>query len=295
MVEITPILIKELREKTGAGMMDCKKALNETNGNTEEAIDWLRKKGLSTASKKAERVTAEGLISVFQSENNATIIEVNSETDFVARNDNFQSFVKKISQLSINCNSLEELKKTNYGNGKTIEEELLSLISTIGENLTIRRMQKIHTTGNIYSYIHNSISTGLGKIGVILSLKGNPKNENLGKNLAMHIAANQPKSLNIEGLDISLVEREKNIQRELAKQSGKQDDIIEKMLIGRISKFYQEVCLLEQPFVMDPDKKVFDILKDNNTEIIDFVYYILGEGIEKENIDFAEEVAKVIG
>lgn len=296
MAEINASLIKELREKSGAGMMDCKRALSETSGNLEEAQDWLRKKGLSTATKKSERVTAEGLVAVASEAGKAVIVEVNSETDFVARNDQFQNFVKNIAQLALSTSGdLDSLKKAPYGNGKSVEEELVSLISTIGENLTLRRVKQLQVSSNVYSYMHNAIADGLGKIGVLISLDKTPLDQNLGKQLAMHIAANQPKSLSIENLDPALVEREKDVQRELAKQSGKPDDIIEKMLVGRIAKFYQEVCLLEQPFVMDPDKKVSDILKANNTNIVEFTFYILGDGIEKKVVDFAEEVAKVIG
>jgi elongation factor Ts len=296
MAEINANLIKELREKSGAGMMDCKKALSETNGNLEEAQDWLRKKGLATATKKSERVTAEGLVAVATNDSKAVVVEINSETDFVARNIQFQNFVRNIAKIALSTNEdLDNLKKAPYGNGKLVEEELVSLISTIGENITLRRVKQLNVKGKIYSYVHNSIADGLGKIGVLISLDSNPVDENLGKQLAMHIAANQPKSLSIESLDQSLVEREKDVQRELAKQSGKPDDIIEKMLVGRIAKFYQEVCLLEQPFVMDPDKKIADILKANKTNIVEFTYYILGEGIEKQIVDFAEEVAKVVG
>jgi elongation factor Ts len=297
MAELNASLVKDLREKTGAGMMDCKKALTETSGNIEEAIDWLRKKGLSSASKKSERVTAEGLIGVASNNQNIAIVEINSETDFVSRNNTFQEFVSKIANISLKTNgTLEELKSTMYDENNTVETALASLIATIGENLTIRRVRIIPLNGGKpSSYVHNAIADGLGKIGVVINLSGEPKDPALGKQLAMHIAANMPKSLNKESLDQSLIEREKDIQRELAKQTGKSEEIIEKMLEGRIAKFYQEVCLLEQSFVMDTDKKVSKILEENGVKVTDYAYFILGEGIQKEHKDFAQEVAKVIG
>lgn len=295
MVEITASLIKNLREKTGAGMMDCKKALLATAGEFEEAIDWLRKKGLATASKKSDRITAEGLVAVASNENCATIIEVNSETDFVARNENFQTFVKNLAIIALNSNgTIENLKTLTYENNTTVEATLVNLISTIGENLTIRRLSKIDTKDSqVFTYIHNAVASGLGKIGVLVSLPKDAKAE-LGKQLAMHIAASKPKALDSASLSQALIEREKNVQREIAAQSGKPAEIIEKMLEGRIAKFYQEVCLLEQPFVLDPDKKVAKVLKEHNTKINTYEYFVLGEGIEKEEVDFAKEVEAAI-
>ncbi len=295
MAEVKSDLIKALREKSGAGMMDCKRALSESLGDLEKAIDWLRKKGLSTASKKSDRVTAEGLVAVAVNGNSAVLVEVNSETDFVARNDQFQLFVKNLANIAFKSDgTVESLKELPYDSSKSVKEALISLISTIGENLTIRRIKKFDSDGYCCSYMHNAIEDGIGKIGVLVSFSSKPKNENLGKQIAMHIAATQPKSLDIVSLDSSLVEREKNIQRELALQSGKSKDIVEKMLDGRISKFYQEVCLLEQNFVVDPDKKISQVLRDNNTNILSYEYFILGAGIEKHIVDFAEEVAKTI-
>lgn len=294
MAEITAGLIKELRERTGSGMMDCKKALDETQGDMEAAIDWLRKKGLSNAAKKSDRVTAEGLVSAYVEGNEGVVLEVNSQTDFVAKNEKFQNFVKKLSKMALQVENVEELKKLPYEDGKTVEEELTNLISVIGENLTIRRLKKIKANGKLYSYVHNAVVDGLGKIAVVVAFSDEGSSEGLGKQIAMHISATQPEALNIESLDPALVEREKEVQKAKALEEGKPADIVEKMLQGRINKFYQEVCLLEQSFVIDPDKKVSQVLKDNGVTLVDYAYYVLGAGIEKEESDFAAEVAKTI-
>ncbi len=289
-------LIKELREKSGAGILDCKKALAEAGNDIEKAIDWLRKKGLAVANKKSDRVTSEGLVCVAKDDNYAVILEVNSETDFVGRNDQFQMFVKNVANIALKgAQNVEELKAQKYDGTKTVEEALVALIAIIGENLSIRRVERINIAGKItYSYIHNSIAENIGKIGVLVVLNAMPKNESLGRQLAMHIAASTPKALNIAELDKDLVEREMSVQKDLAKQSGKPDNIIEKMLEGRLSKFYQEVVLLEQPFVMDPDKKVQKVLQENSVDIFQYKIFILGEGIVKEVKDFAQEVADTL-
>ncbi len=294
MAEVTASLIKELRERTGSGMMDCKKALEESFGDMEVAIDWLRKKGLSNAAKKSDRVTAEGLVAVHIEENEGVVLEVNSQTDFVAKNEKFQSFVRKLSKMALQVEDVESLKKLPYEDGKNVEEELTNLISVIGENITIRRFKKVKPEGKLFSYVHNSVVEGLGKIAVVVSFSNEGTPEAIGKQLAMHISATQPEALNIESLDPVLVEREKEVQKAKALEEGKPADIVEKMLQGRINKFYQEVCLLEQSFVIDPDKKVSQVLKENGASLVDYAYYVLGEGIEKEETDFAAEVAKTI-
>jgi elongation factor Ts len=287
---ITAKLIKDLRELTGAGMMDCKKALTETNGDFEAAKDWLRSKGLAKAAKKASRVASEGLVAIASNDNKAALIELNSETDFVAKNEEFQNLAKEISNSALNSDgTVEGLKNSQIANGKTVDESITDAIAKIGENMNLRRVQLIDAgEGQIFSYIHNQQAEGLGKIGVVVVLKNG--NEELGKQLAMHIAAIKPESLNIESLDQALVEREKAVFTEQSKQSGKPDNIIEKMVEGRIRKFYEQVVLLEQSFVIDPNKKVKDVLKENNSEILQYVQFTLGEGIEKEETDFAEEV-----
>jgi elongation factor Ts len=294
MTEITASLVKELRDRTNAGMMDCKKALNETSGDIEAAIDWLRKKGLANAAKKAGNITAEGLVSAYIDGNQGVILEVNSQTDFVAQNQMFQDFVKSLSKLALQVEDIDALKKLSYADGKTVEEELTNLVSTIGENLSLRRMKKVISDKKVFSYIHNASSEGMGKIAVIVAFNGEGSSEAIGKQIAMHIASTKPSALSIESLDPALVEREKEVQKAKALEEGKPAEIVEKMLAGRISKFYQEVCLLEQSFVMNPDKKVFQVLKEEGVTLVDYAYYILGEGIEKKEEDFAAEVAKVV-
>lgn len=290
-------LIKTLREKTGAGMLDCKKALAESNNDIEQAIDWLRKKGLSVANKKSDRVIAEGLVAVASNNNHAVLLEVNSETDFVARNETFQSFVKSLANLSLNLttkNTAEDLKALNFGNGKTVADELVSQIATIGENLGIRRLQVLDVQNkHVALYVHNAIAENLGKMGVAVVFNKAPKNAEVAKQIAMHIAATSPKALNINDLDPQLVEREMAIQKDLAKQSGKPDNIIEKMLEGRLSKFYQEVVLLKQSFVINPDLTVEKVLQENDCSIVEYKLFVLGEGIEKQVVDFASEVNSI--
>ncbi len=297
-------LIKELREKSGAGIVDCKNALLENNNNVDKSIDWLRKKGLSVAAKKSGRVAAEGLVGVHISNNEACLIEVNSETDFVSRNEQFQKFVRDCSEIALTTNGdLEMLLQSKYiESSSTIEEELTKNVAIIGENLNIRRIEKItlNKPGSIISYVHNAVSENLGKIAVVLALKSNAdKNilEDIGKKIAMHIAASNPISLDLESLDPAIIEKEKQVLIEQAISSGKPKDIAEKMVQGRIRKFCEEIVLLEQIFVIDGKTKIKDFLKqssnDLGTEIsIDsFKMLVLGQGIKVEEKDFAAEVA----
>ena len=307
MSEVTASLVKELRDKTGAGMMDCKNALVETNGNIEESIDWLRKKGISGAEKKSARVAADGVITVSINTDAAALVEINSETDFVSRNPDFQKFAKNISEIAlINGQTIEELKKAKYlDSGKSVEEALTDLIGLIGENIVLRRSSLLkNINNNIFSsYIHGQVNEGLGKIGVILSLESNidsDKIKDLGKQIAMHIAASKPMAISSDDLDPEVIERERSILVEQAKDSGKPDNIIEKMVDGRISKFFSEITLLDQTWVIDGESKVSKIIQDLekdlscNILIKDFKYFVLGEGIEVEKKDFATEVAEQI-
>ena len=307
MSEVTASLVKELRDKTGAGMMDCKNALVETNGNIEESIDWLRKKGISGAEKKSARVAADGVIAVSINTDAAALVEINSETDFVSRNPDFQKFAKNISEIAlINGQTIEELKKAKYlDSGKSVEEALTDLIGLIGENIVLRRSSILkNTNNNIFSsYIHGQVNEGLGKIGVILSLESNidsDKIKDLGKQIAMHIAASKPMAISSDDVDPEVIERERSILVEQAKESGKPDNIIEKMVDGRISKFFSEITLLDQTWVIDGESKVSKIIQDLekdlscNILIKDFKYFVLGEGIEVEKKDFATEVAEQI-
>ncbi len=307
MAEITASMVKELREKTDAGMMDAKKALVECNGDMEAAVDLLRKKGLAKAAKKSGRTAAEGLVAVCANANNkeAAILEVNAETDFVARNQQFQDFAKKAAELSLSANgSVEALASTAYGEGKTAQEYLTSMIATIGENMSLRRCAKLSVAqGYVASYVHNAIAPNLGKIGVLVALESAAPADKLaalGKQLAMHVAAAAPQFLDAKSVDPAAMEREKSVQRETALASGKPADIVEKMLEGRMRKYYEEVCLTEQAFIMDPDTKVSAVVekaaKDAGAPIklVSYVRYQLGEGIEKEVTDFAAEVASVV-
>ncbi len=304
-------LIKKLRENTGCGMSDCNKALKESGDDYEKAVEWLRKKGFSSAAKKSARITSEGVVGVENQGNKATILEVNSETDFVARNDKFQEFVRSclITGLDIDEKDpykfAEILKNTTCKKcGQKISDILSQNIATIGENLQIRRGKTLSVkNGLVVSYVHSIITRGLGKIAVIVALNSSaPKEklEALGKGLAMHIAAAKPEFLKESDVPASKIESEKEIARELAKKSGKPDDIIEKMLGGRIRKYYEESVLLNQVYILDNTKKVSDVLKDFETEIKqhveieDFVLFILGEGIEKQTTDFACEVASMV-
>jgi elongation factor Ts len=303
MADITASMVKELREKTGAGMMDAKGALVENNGDMEAAVDWLRKKGLAKAAKKSGRTAAEGLISVARNGTGAAAVEVNAETDFVARNEQFQNVVRKIAEIALTkADTVEALAGAQMDGGKTVQETLTGLIATIGENMSLRRMTRLNVSkGIVATYIHNSLADNLGKIGVLVALESEgdtAKLEALGKQIAMHVAAANPQFLDISSVAPEVLEREKNVIRETAKEGGKAPEIIEKMLEGRVRKYYEEVCLLEQIFIMDGETKVSAVLekaaKDMGkpVKLTAFVRFQLGEGIEKEEADFAAEVAK---
>jgi elongation factor Ts len=306
MAEVTASLVKELRDKSGAGMMDCKKALKETNGNLEEAVDWLRTKGLASAAKKAGRVASEGLVGIYSKGTSGAILEVNSETDFVARNDDFQAFVSNATGLAANAGDLDALKAMAYpGEDRNVEEQLTHMIAMVGENMGLRRMSVLNVdSGIIASYMHNAISSGLGKIGVLVALQSDgdaDKLNALGKQLAMHIAAAAPQSVSRGDLDQEIIERERQVLSEQARDSGKPEEIIEKMVEGRIRKFYEEVCLLDQTYVVDGESKISDVLENaakdigSPVSIKAFDRFALGEGIEKEKEDYASEVAALAG
>ncbi len=302
MAEITAALVKDLREKSGAGMMQCKQALGETNGDIEAAIDWLRKKGLAQAAKKSGRVAAEGLVGVATKAREGAIVEVNAETDFVARNEQFQGFVRSVAQLALNSSAdMSSLKQMPYPTGRSVEEELTQLIATIGENMTLRRAAKLFVTqGVVSSYIHNSLADGVGKIGVLVALESSGDAEKLaalGKQIAMHIAAAKPDALDIADVDPAALDRERNVLTEQARASGKKEEFIAKMVEGRIRKYYEEVVLLEQVFVIDGETKIRAVVENATKDVgapvklTGFVRFTLGEGIEKEQGDFAAEVA----
>lgn len=298
-------LIKKLREATGCGIADCNKALAENGDDFEKSVDWLRKKGLSAAVKKGGRVTSEGVVAVEIKGNDAIVLEVNSETDFVARNQKFQDFVKAIASASFGVGAdIEKLKsKTFPGGSVSIDEELKNQIGVIGENLSVRRVDNLSVkNGVVVSYIHNAIVPGLGKIAVLVGLESagdKAKLEEFGKQLAMHIAAAKPDALNIESVDPAKLNREIDVLKEQAKASGKPDDIIEKMMTGRVRKYYEDVVLLEQNFVMDDKVKIKDLVKNfakevgSDVTLSGFKLFILGEGIEKKENDFAAEVASM--
>ncbi len=306
MAEITASLVKELREKTGAGMMDCKRALGETAGDIEGAVDWLRKKGLAAAAKKAGRVAAEGLVGVATSGNAGAVAEVNSETDFVARNEAFQNFVRQVADLALATGELEAVKAAAFpGTGRNVAEELTHLVATIGENMSLRRIRRLEVgKGVVVSYVHNALVAGLGKIGVLVALESTAdgaKLTALGKQLAMHVAAANPQFLTIGDVDAASLDRERDILREQAKASGKPDAIIDKMVEGRLRKYYEEVVLLEQIFVVDGETRIAKVVDATAKEagapikIAAFARFALGEGIEKEQADFAAEVAAQLG
>jgi elongation factor Ts len=303
MAEITAALVKELREKTGVGMMDCKKALAETAGDLEGAVDWLRKKGLSAAAKKADRVAAEGLVGVFVEGKAGAIVEVNSETDFVARNDKFQAFVATVAKLALAAGEdVEALKAAAFlGSGRSVADELTHLVATIGENLTVRRSAKLSVgAGVVASYVHNALAPGLGKIGVLVALESNGGAEALagfGRQLAMHIAAANPQALDIKSVDPQALDRERAVLREQARASGKPEAIIDKMVEGRLRKYYEEVVLLEQVYVIDGESRVKEAIAAAAKQLgapitaTGFVRFMLGEGIRRQADDFAAEVA----
>ncbi len=287
---ITAALVKELRESTGVGMMDAKKALVETNGDMEAAQDWLRTKGLAKAAKKAERTAAEGLVAVAVSGGKGVAVEVNSETDFVAKNEEFQSMVSGIAGAALNVADLDALNAADLG-GKSVADTITDKIATIGENMSLRRMAGVE--GDVVaSYIHNAAADGMGKIGVLVALKGG--DEAFGKQVAMHIAAANPQALNEAALDPAVVEKERTILTEQARESGKPENIIENMIKGRMKKFLAEVTLLGQNFVLNPDLTVEQAAKEAGAEILGYVRMEVGEGIEKEEADFAAEVAAAV-
>ena len=305
-MSVTAALVKELREKSGAGMMDCKKALAETNGDMDAAIDWLRTKGLAAAAKKSGRVAAEGLVAVSVDGNRGAMIELNSETDFVSRNEEFQQFASTLAKLALDADDLDGLKAMDYPEtGRNVADELTQKIATIGENMTLRRMNKVEVAeGAVVPYMHNSVAEGLGRIGVLVGMQSGASADALtalGKQLAMHIAATSPASLSVDDLDADMVAREREVLIEQAKASGKPQEIAEKMVEGRMRKYYQEVVLLEQTFVIDGESRVGDVVskagKDAGSDISLAAYaqFNLGAGIEKEETDFAAEVAAQLG
>ena len=288
---ISALLVKELREKSGAGMMDAKKALLETDGDLEAAQDWLRTKGLLKAEKKSSRIAADGLVGVRVHENEGMMIELNSETDFVATNKEFTDLVDLILDQGFGITDKDKLLSKSVL-GKNIQEIINNKIATIGENISLRRVISIKGS-NIYSYLHNSVSKDCGKIGVLVSLEGN-KDEDFGKKLAMHIAATSPLAMSENDLDADLVDREKKIITEQLISEGKPADIAEKILSGKLKKFYEENTLLNQKFVMDTDSSISQVLKKNNQVLINFVRFKVGEGIDKKESDFATEVKDIV-
>ncbi|MFA7432525.1 MAG: translation elongation factor Ts [Gemmobacter sp.] len=287
---ITATMVKELREATGAGMMDAKKALTETGGDMEAAVDWLRTKGLATAAKKAGRVAAEGLVGVAVEGGRGVAVELNSETDFVAKNADFQGLVAGITRTALGVADLDALGAAEL-DGTPVAETLTTAIARIGENMTLRRMARIEGDA-VAAYVHNAAAEGMGKIGVLVAVKGS--DNGIAKQIAMHVAATNPASLSEADLDPALVEREKTVLTEQARESGKPDAVIEKMIVGRMAKFFEEVTLLGQKFVMNPDITVAQAAKDAGVEITGFVRMAVGEGIEKKEEDFAAEVAKTL-
>jgi len=300
---ITASMVKDLRDKTGAGMMDCKAALAATDGDMEAAVDWLRAKGITKAEKKSGRTAAEGLVGVAVRGGIGVAVEVNSETDFVARNPKFQEMVSAIAQVALGVSGdVEALKAAPMG-GKTVGETVTEAVATIGENLTLRRFSRLEADV-VASYVHNAAAAGLGKIGVLVGLKSTGDKdavEAIGKQVAMHVAATSPASLGEADLDPALVAREKQVLTEQARESGKPEAVIEKMIVGRMNKFYQEVCLMKQTFVVNPDLTVEKAVKEAEAAagapitVTGFVRLAVGEGIEKEKEDFAAEVAKTMG
>lgn len=305
MPEITASLVKELRDKIGAGMMDCKRALSESGGEIEAAVDWLRKAGLAAAAKKAGRVAAEGLVAVATVDGKGVAVEVNAETDFVARNDAFKAFVAGVAQAALDKGGdLAAIENTALPDGGTVKDRLREMISTIGENMTLRRTGALQVgTGIVASYVHNAVAPGLGRIGVLVGLESEgdkTKLAELGHQLAMHVAAAAPQWTDQSDVDTAILDRERAILSEQAKSSGKPDDIVAKMVEGRLRKFYEEVVLLDQVFVIDGETKVRNLVDAAAGEIgapvklSGFVRFVLGEGVEKTESDFAAEVAAAV-
>jgi len=285
---ITAAMVKELRDSTGAGMMDAKKALTENDGDIEAAVDWLRTKGLAKAAKKSGRTAAEGLVAVKVEGGRGVAVEINSETDFVAKNADFQAMVRSVAETAIGAADIDALKAADMG-GKSVEATITAKVATIGENMSLRRMASIESD-TVVSYVHNAATDGMGKIGVLVGLNGDA---GFGKQIAMHIAATNPAALNEADLDSAIVEKEKQVQIDIARESGKPEAVIEKMIVGRMKKFMSEVTLMGQSFVMNPDLTVEAAAKEAGAEITGFVRLEVGEGIEVEKEDFAAEVAKV--
>ncbi|WP_421851171.1 translation elongation factor Ts [Oricola sp.] len=299
-MSISASLVKQLRDMTGAGMMDCKTALTETGGDLEAAVDWLRKKGIAKADKKSGRTAAEGLVGVAANESGAVVVEVNAETDFVARNDAFQDLVRNVASVALGTDgTVEAVSAAAYpGVDKSIADAITDAVATIGENMTLRRSARLD--GTVATYVHNSVADGLGKLGVLVSIETEGDKDAaraIGRQIAMHVAATNPMALDVDDLDAAAVERERSIFSDQARASGKPDNIIEKMVEGRLRKFYEEVCLVKQAFVINPDLTVEKALAEAEKDIGApakigaFVRFALGEGIEKEESDFAAEVA----
>lgn len=304
MAQITAALVKELREKTSAGMMDCKKALNETGGDLNAAADWLRTKGIAKADKKASRIAAEGLVAVAISGSTGALVEVNSETDFVARNDGFQAAVSEVAQLGLTVNSDKELASAVTASGVNVTEMFKKLVGKIGENMSFRRMTRLSVSqGVVAGYIHNAVNDGMGKIGVLVALESSGDNEKLevlAKKIAMHIAATNPLALSENDLDASVVDKERAMLKAEALESGKPEAIVDKMVEGRMKKFFKESVLLTQTFVMDGERSVSKVIEDeaasinSDIKMVAFSRMSLGEGIEKKEENFAAEVAAAV-
>ena len=304
MAQITAALVKELREKTSAGMMDCKKALNETGGDLNAAADWLRTKGIAKADKKASRIAAEGLVAVAISGSTGALVEVNSETDFVARNDGFQAAVSEVAQLGLTVNSDKELASAVTASGVNVTEMFKKLVGKIGENMSFRRMTRLSVSqGVVAGYIHNAVTDGMGKIGVLVALESSGDNEKLevlAKKIAMHVAATNPLALSENDLDSSVVDKERAMLKAEALESGKPEAIVDKMVDGRMKKFFKESVLLTQTFVMDGERSVFKVIEDeaeninSDIKMVAFSRMSLGEGIEKKEENFAAEVAAAV-
>ncbi len=300
-VPVTAAMVKDLRDRTGAGMNDCKKALVEAGGDMEAAIDWLRTKGLAAAAKKSGRIAAEGLVGVASESAKAAMVEVNSETDFVARNETFQGFVREVAKIALAVGEdLDAIKAAPFpGTGRTVAEELTHMVATIGENMSLRRARVLSVPqGAVASYVHSAVAPGLGKIGVLAAVEGTSEFaalETLGRQIGMHVAATAPEALDITDVDPAALERERAVLVEQARASGKPDAIIEKMVDGRIRKYYEEVVLLEQVWVLDGESRVKAVVKKAGATLRGFARFKLGEGIEKEVGDFAAEVAAAAG
>ncbi len=286
---ITAAMVKELRDSTGAGMMDAKKALTENDGDMEAAVDWLRTKGLAKAAKKSGRTAAEGLVAVAVNGGKGVAVEVNSETDFVAKNADFQKMVSGIADVALTVNDTDALKAADMG-GKSVEQTVTDAVAVIGENMSVRRMTALEGA-QVVNYVHNAAAPGMGAIGVLVALSGD--NEAFGRQVAMHIAATNPAALNEAELDASVVEKEKQVQMDIARESGKPEAVIEKMIVGRMKKYMAEVTLLNQQFVVNPDQTVAEAAAEAGVEITGYARLAVGEGIEKKEEDFAAEVAKL--